>query len=252
MGGTRCQENSAVCRGTIPDMNAADVQKELQEMADPGRAKLLGRYFKTGKGEYGEGDIFIGLKVPEIRLVAKRYKDLPLGDVETLLVSPIHEFRLTALIILTYVFEKADEVKKKSIYDFYLSHTKYINNWDLVDLSSHEIIGGWLINHPKERGMLYRLAKSGDLWEKRIAMISCFAFLNNKEFKEILTIAEMLLHDKHDLIHKAVGWGLREVGKRDLKTEENFLLKHYKSMPRTMLRYAIEKFPEKKRKFYMT
>jgi 3-methyladenine DNA glycosylase AlkD len=227
------------------------VQADLQKLADKEKVGFLAHYFKTGKGEYGEGDVFIGLTVPQIRTVAKQYKDLSFSEIESLLQNKIHEYRLTALLILTYQFEKADEAKKKSIYDFYLAHTKYINNWDLVDLSSHEIVGGWLVTHLDEKKILLKLAKSKDLWEKRIAMISCFAFLRKNEFNEILTIAEMLLHDTHDLIHKAVGWGLREVGKRDLAAEETFLKKHYKTMPRTMLRYAIEKLPQSKRKFYL-
>lgn len=227
------------------------VQSDLQKLANKQRADLLARYFKTGKGEYGEGDVFIGLTVPEIRTIAKNYKNLTLPEVESLLKNKIHEYRLTALIILTYQFERAVEAKKKSIYDFYLSHTKYINNWDLVDLSSHEIVGGWLVEHPENREILYKLARSKNIWEKRIAMISCFAFLVNHEFTEILSIAEILLYDTHDLIHKAVGWGLREIGKRDLEAEEIFLKKHYKTMPRTMLRYAIERFSPGKKAFFM-
>lgn len=227
------------------------VQADLQKLADKKKAVLLGHYFKTGKGEYGDGDVFIGVVVPAQRSVAKKYRDLPFSEIETLLNNKIHEYRLTALLILTYQFAKADEVGKKSIYDFYLAHTKYINNWDLVDLSSHEIVGGWLLTHPKERTILFTLAKSKDIWEKRIAMISTFALLRNNEWSETLAIAEILLYDPHDLIHKAVGWGLREVGKRNQAAEETFLKKHYKQMPRTMLRYAIEKFPEPKRKFYL-
>lgn len=227
------------------------VQADLQKLADKERGELLQRFFKTGKGEYGEGDVFIGLTVPQIRIIAKQYRDLTFAEIETLLKNKIHEFRLTALLILTYQFAKADEGKKKSIYDFYLAHTKYINNWDLVDLSSHEIVGGYLLNKKSERTILFKLAKSKDLWEKRISMISTFEFLRNGEYHDTIAIAEILLHDPHDLIHKAVGWGLREVGKRDLAAEETFLKKHYKTMPRTMLRYAIEKFPEEKRKYYL-
>jgi len=223
----------------------------LQKLANPKKAQGLVRFFKTGKGEYGEGDVFIGLTVPQIRAIAKKYRDLPLKDVEELLHNRIHEYRLTALLILTYQFIKAEETKKKLIYDFYLSHTKYINNWDLVDLSSHEIIGGWLVTHPGNRTILVKLAKSKNLWEKRIAMISTFEFLRNNEWKDTLAIAEILLHDSHDLIHKAVGWGLRELGKRNPAAEETFLKQYYKTMPRTMLRYAIEKFPKNKYEQYL-
>jgi 3-methyladenine DNA glycosylase AlkD len=227
------------------------VQADLQKLSDKERAGHLQRFFKTGKGEYGEGDVFIGLTVPQMREVSKKHRDVSFPEIEKLLKNKIHEYRLTALIILTYQFARADEKKQKQVYDFYLAHTKYINNWDLVDLSSHEIVGGWLASRPKERKILYKLAKSKDLWEKRIAMISCFEFLRHNEFDDILEIAEILLHDTHDLIHKAVGWGLREVGKRDLAREEAFLAKHYKTMPRTMLRYAIEKFSEDKREKYL-
>lgn len=227
------------------------VQSDLQKLADKEKASFLQRFFKTGKGEYAEGDKFLGITVPKQREVAKKYKELPLSDVETLIHSPLHEYRLTGLLILCGKFAKADELMQKKIVDLYLANTKYINNWDLVDLSSHEIIGGWLFTHPKERSLLLALAKSKHLWERRIAMISTFEFLRHGEWKDTLAIGELLLHDDHDLIHKAVGWGLREVGKRNLSAEEEFLKKHYKTMPRTMLRYAIEKFPESKRKFYM-
>jgi 3-methyladenine DNA glycosylase AlkD len=224
---------------------------DLQYVSNKKKAIFLQRFFKTGKGEYAEGDKFLGITVPIQRQIAKKYRDLPLPEIESLLQRSIHEFRLTALLILTYQFSKADETKKKLIYNFYLSHTTYINNWDLVDLSSHEIIGGWLATHPRDRKILIKLAKSDNLWEKRIAMISTFEFLRYNQWNDTLAIAQILLYDKHDLIHKAVGWGLREVGKRNLKAEEEFLLKYYKTMPRTMLRYAIEKFPENKRKYYM-
>lgn len=232
-------------------MNSDDVAKELHKLADKEKAAFLLRFFKTGKGQYGEGDVFWGITVPAQRAVAKKYKDLPLTKTETLIQSSIHECRLTGLLILTRQFASAGEKTKKQIYDFYLSHTKHINNWDLVDLSSHEIVGGWLVSHPEERSILTKLAKSKNLWERRIAMISTFEFLRNNEWKETLAIAEVLFHDEHDLIHKAVGWGLREVGKRNPAAEEEFLNKHYKTMPRTMLRYAIEKFSKKKRKFYL-
>ncbi|MCX6791919.1 MAG: DNA alkylation repair protein [Candidatus Gottesmanbacteria bacterium] len=223
------------------------VQSDLQKLANKEKAKLLARYFKTGKGEYAEGDKFIGLTVPQVRAIAKIYRDLPLRDVEKLFHSTIHEFRLTALIILTEKFKRAEH--KKEIVDVYVKNTKYINNWDLVDLSSHEILGTFLLNKPRK--ILYTLAKSKNIWERRIAVISTFAFLRKHDVSDSLALAEILLHDTHDLIHKAVGWMLREAGKRDEKTLVDFLAKHYRVMPRTMLRYAIEKFPPAIREKYL-
>ncbi len=235
--------------------------EEFEQKKNPSKAKILSGFFKTGKGEYGEGDIFLGLTVPQQRELAKKYVDLSLVDIQKLVDSKIHEYRLTGLIILTYQYEKISkekidekerEKKKRIIFDFYLLNTKNINNWDLVDLSSHEIIGQYLLNKNKEeRKVLYKLVKSNHLWEKRIAMISTYAFIRNNDFKDTLAISEILLHDKHDLIHKAVGWMLREMGKRDEKTLKLFLDKHYKSMPRTALRYSLERLSEKDKKNYM-
>ena len=232
-------------------MTAKDVTNDLNLYNDKKKAKDLQRFFKTGEGEYGEGDIFIGVMVPNQRIVAKKYKELPLSDIQALLNSTIHEHRLTALLILTYKFIKANEETKKKIVDLYLSNTKNINNWDLIDLSSVEILGSYFLEHQKLKKILYQFAKSKNLWEKRIAIISTFTFIKNKQFEDSLKIAEILLNDKEDLIHKAVGWMLREIGKRNLQTEEQFLQEHYQTMPRTMLRYAIEKFPENKRQFYL-
>lgn len=220
------------------------IQSDLQKLADKQRAKLLQGYFKTGKGEYGEGDVFIGLTVPQVRAIAKKYKDLPLADVEELLHNKIHEYRLTALIILT------GKKLTKEIVDLYLRNTTYINNWDLVDLSSHAILGTYLLDKPRK--ILYTLAKSKNIWERRIAAISTFAFLRNKDFTDSLALAEILLHDEHDLIHKAVGWMLREVGKQDEKALVDYLSTRYKTMPRTMLRYAIEKFSPSRRTRYLS
>lgn len=223
---------------------------DFKKLSNPIQAKNLSRFFKTGKGEYGEGDIFLGIKVPEQReLVRKYYKDLKIKDAEELLRSKIHEHRLTALLILVAKYKKADQDGKKKVFDLYLKNTKFINNWDLVDLSSRDIIGNYLLD--KDKKILYKLAKSKDLWEKRISIISTFEFIRYHKFDDVLKIAEILLHDKHDLIHKAVGWMLREMGKRSQEIEEEFLEKHCKEMPRTMLRYAIEKFDEKKRKHFM-
>src|SRR3990167_2362985 len=200
------------------------------------------RFFKTAEGEYGYGDIFIGLTVPDLRRLAVKYKDMPFDEIYKLLRSEIHEERLIALLILVYNFQK-EEMLQRRIYEFYLKNTKFVNNWDLVDLSSDKIVGGYLIDKPKD--VLFRLAKSTNIWERRIAMISTYNFIKNDMFDDALSIAETLIEDKNDLIQKAVGWMLREVGNRDLKTEEKFLKKHYKIMGRTALRYAIEKFPEK-------
>jgi 3-methyladenine DNA glycosylase AlkD len=223
--------------------------EDLQNLADPEKAAILSRFFKTGKGQYGEGDVFLGIVVPKQRAVAKKYSALPLKDIRQFVVSKIHEHRLVALRILVSRYRKADGEGKAMIADFYLTHVKHINNWDLVDLSAPNILGDYLLNHDRE--VLYRLARSRNLWERRISIISTMAFIKKNDFDDTLLISEILLHDDHDLIHKAVGWMLREVGKRDLRTEEGFLKIHYRRMPRTMLRYAIERFDEKKRRFYM-
>ena len=222
--------------------------KEINSYANPKKAKLLQGFFKTGKGDYGEGDVFLGLVVPIQRKISEKY-DLSLEEIQILLNSRIHEQRLIALFILIRKFKQADEEQKKKIFNFYLKNTKNINNWDLVDLSAPNIVGSYLLD--KNRSVLYKLAKSKSLWEKRISMLSTFSFIKNKQFDDTIKIAEILLKDKHDLIHKAVGWGLREVGKRDIKILKSFLSNHYKVMPRTMLRYAIEKLPEKERKEYL-
>ncbi|MFA5099079.1 MAG: DNA alkylation repair protein [Candidatus Paceibacterota bacterium] len=234
--------------------NISNLRKQLKFKSDPKRAKLLQGFFKTGKGEYAEGDVFLGLTVPETRKIVGEYKDLSFKEIQELFKSKIHEERQIALMILVCKYEKASEAGKMEIFKFYLKNTKYINNWDLVDLYAPKIVGEYLYNCKQEnykRQTLNKLAKSKNLWEKRIAMLSTFYFINQKKFEDALKIAKILLNDEHDLIHKAVGWMLREVGKRDLAQEEKFLKKHYKVMPRTMLRYAIEKFPEKKRKMYL-
>jgi len=225
------------------------LQNDLNKLKNPVKQKVFLRFFKTGKGEYGEGDQFLGLTVPQQRAIAKKYQDLSFNALQKLLNNKIHEYRLVALLILVASFNKAGELDRKRIVDFYLKNTRNINNWDLVDLSSYHILGVYLLD--KDRSVLYKLARSKDLWEKRIAMISTFTFIKQNQFKDTLKLAKILLHDKHDLIHKAVGWMLREVGKRDQKLEEEFLQKYYKTMPRTMLRYAIEKFNPKKRQYFL-
>lgn len=228
-----------------------DLKKDLRSFVRPDKAKNLMRFFKTGKGEYGEGDEFLGLITEETRSVAKKYSSLSLPDISKLLASKIHEERSVAVRILWRQFKKADLKEKKEIYDFYFENISGINNWDLVDGSAPLIVGGFLYLSKSPRSILYELAKSNDLWKKRIGMMACFYFIREKDFSDALKIAEILVQDKHDLLHKAVGWMLREIGNRDVSAEETFLRKFYKKMPRTMLRYAIEKFSGEKRKKYL-
>jgi len=230
-------------------MNLAELQKVIKQKANIKQAEILQRFFKTGPGEYGEGDIFYGIKVPVQRTIANQFNHLPLNDLQVLLQSKIHEERLIALLILVGKFKHANEEVREKLFDFYLKNSKRINNWDLVDLSADKIVGAFLID--KDKSQLFKLAKSTNIWERRIAMISTFFFIKNGIFEVSFKIAELLLHDEQDLIQKAVGWMLREIGKRDLEPEEEFLKMHYKQMPRTMLRYAIEKFPETKRQAYL-
>ena len=230
-------------------MDVQNIQRKLKQLGSKEKAKILQRFFKTGPGEYGEGDAFIGIKVPELRKLAKEYDGITTPQVKRLLTSAIHEERLLSLFILVRKYEKGDDAEKKGIYDLYLNHTKYVNNWDLVDASAQHIVGAFLMNKKKEP--LYRLAKSTDFWERRISVLATFYFIKHDKFTETLKIAQILLTDREDLIHKAVGWMLREIGNRHLPAEEKFLKKHYKKMPRTMLRYAIEKFPESKRQKYL-
>ncbi|UCE96804.1 MAG: DNA alkylation repair protein [Candidatus Bathyarchaeota archaeon] len=226
------------------------IKRDLSQLRDANRAKKLAGFFKTGKGQYGEGDIFLGIPVPEQRKVAKKYIDLSLYDLQELLNSKIHEHRFTALVILISKYRKAKESGKEEIFSFYLKNIENINNWDLIDLSAPRIVGDYLVD--KDRSLLYKLAKSNSLWERRISVLSTFTFIDRNDFEDALNISELLLRDKHDLIHKAVGWALREIGKRDQNVEERFLVEYCLQMPRTMLRYAIERFDEKKRKFYLT
>jgi 3-methyladenine DNA glycosylase AlkD len=230
-------------------MKLKELRSEIKSKFEPVRAEHSKRFFKTGKGEYGEGDVFYGLSVPEIRTLAKKYSDLNLDEIQELLNSKIHEERLCALIIMVLRTKKANESARKELCEMYLRNYNNINNWDLVDLSAPNVVGKYLID--KDRKILFDFAKSNNLWKKRIAILSTFWFIHERDFEDSLKISEILLNDKHDLIHKAVGWGLREIGKRDLKVEEGFLKKHYKKMPRTMLRYAIEKFEEGKRLKYL-
>lgn len=242
------------------------IKKELRQKADPKKAKILLRFFKTGKGEYGEGDRFLGVVVPEQRRIARKYLDNELRSriwlrekrlLNSLLASPWHEERLTALLILVELYKRGDEKFKKQIFNFYLKNIKYVNNWDLVDLSAPNIVGDYLFNlfNKKEaHKFLLKLAKSKNLWTRRVAVLATFAFIKQEEFEQVLELAEFLLikqKDRHDLMHKALGWMLREVGKKDEKVLVNFLNKFGPQLPRTTLRYAIERFTEAKRSNYL-
>ena len=230
-------------------MSIEEIRARLKSLANPERAAFAARYFKTGPGQYGEGDVFLGLSAPELKSVAREYRHISLADALVLLTSELHDERALALLILVRAYEKGDEAKKQSIYDAYLAHTKFVNNWDLVDMSAHHIVGEQLLKRDKQP--LYELAKSPSLWDRRIAVISTFHFIRNRQFAATLKIARMLLADEEDLMHKAVGWMLREIGKRDVEAEERFLIQYYQRMPRTMLRYAIERFPEPRRQMFL-
>jgi 3-methyladenine DNA glycosylase AlkD len=230
-------------------MTLGQLRRELRHSADPERAAHSARFFKTGPGEYGEGDRFLGVKVPELRRLVRRFRGLPIPAVRTLLKSPIHEERLLALLILVLRFSGGDAGTRGQIVKLYLKHTRWVNSWDLVDGSAHRILGAYLAD--RDRAVLYELARSASLWERRIAIISTYFFVKRNQFADTLRISEMLLGDKEDLIHKATGWMLREVGKRDRAAEEEFLRQHYERLPRTALRYAIEHFPESARRRYL-
>jgi 3-methyladenine DNA glycosylase AlkD len=230
-------------------MIAKEISKRLREMANEKDARFLQGFFKTGAGQYGEGDIFLGIRVPVLRKLAKESKSLMPEDVLPLLRSPYHEERAFALIMLVNAFAKGDDGIQKQIYDLYLANTQHINNWDLVDISAPNIVGAFLLT--RDRKVIYQLAKSKSFWERRISMLATLYFIRRNQFADTLKIAEILLHDKQDLIHKAVGWMLREVGKRDTPFAEVFLKAYCKKMPRTMLRYAVERLPQTRRKMYM-
>jgi len=230
-------------------MSLEDIRKQLQKLGSKEKARVLQRFFKTGPGEYGEGDVFLGIRVPELRKLVRENQAIKMAEIKQLLRSSIHEERLLALLILVRKYLKGIKTEQKSIYELYLKNTQFVNNWDLVDASAEHIVGAFLKD--KNKNPLYHLAKSKNLWERRISIMSTFHFIKHSEFSETMKISKILLSDEGDLIHKAVGWMLREVGKRDLASEEEFLKEHHKAMPRTMLRYAIEKFPESKRKKYL-
>jgi len=230
-------------------MSAVRIKRLLRSFASKEKAALLMRFFKTGPGQYGEGDRFLGIMVPQTRQVVKEFRDAPLPAVMKLLRSPWHEERLCALLLLVNKFQRGDDALRKRIFGLYMRNTRHINNWDLVDLSAHKIVGPYLDGG--SRALLYRLVRSMNIWERRIAVIATFHYVARSEFRDSLALAEMLLDDDHDLMHKAVGWMLREVGKKDVAVLEGFLKRHHGRMPRTALRYAIERFPEAKRKRYL-
>jgi len=221
----------------------------LRKLGSKEKAQIAQRFFKTGPGEYGEGDVFVGVRAPELRGLAKEFQDLTPEEIRILLRSEIHEERALALLILVRNCTRGDQREQERIYKLYMRHLRFINNWDLVDVSAEHMVGAYLRERSKKP--LYALARSKNLWERRISILATFHYIKRNEFSETLKIAKMLLLDEEDLIHKAVGWMLREVGKRDLAAEERFLKTNYKKMPRTMLRYAIERFPEPKRQRYL-
>ena len=239
-----------ISRATRPvKMTGPEIRRRLMARAQPARIPVLKSFFKTGPGEYGEGDVFVGVSLPAMREVCRDCRGAGLDAIRTLLRSRIHEERLLALLLLVDAFKRGDEAAHRSIYEFYLSHTAFINNWDLVDSSAPSIVGAWL--HERSRAPLRRLAKSPSMWERRIAILATQNFIRQGDLKETFRIADMLLDDPQDLIHKAVGWMLREAGNRDGAAERRFLKTRYHHMPRTMLRYAIEKFAPAERKKYL-
>jgi 3-methyladenine DNA glycosylase AlkD len=227
----------------------SEIRTRLQAIANQETSQTFQSFFKTGPGQYGEGDVFIGIKIPPLRKLAAAFQDAPLKTVERLLKSKIHEERALALMILVRQFSRGDDRVRQRIYRFYLAHKQHINNWDLVDGSAPYIVGVFLWDRSREP--LYALAKSVSLWDRRIAVLSTFHFIRQNDFGDALKIAKLLVKDDHDLIHKAVGWMLREIGNRDREVEERFLKSQYSRMPRTMLRYAIERFPEARRRQYL-
>lgn len=238
-----------ISHSSMPEKSIDRIISEMKALADPVRAAHSQKFFRTGPGQYGAGDRFLGIRVPQVREVAARYRDLDLQDLHQLLSNPLHEIRLLALVILVTQFKKVDPAGQKAIYDFYMQNRRWINNWDLVDLSAPTIVGGWL--QTRSRSILHRLARSKTLWDRRISVLATFWFIRDGDFDDALFLAEILLDDNEDLMHKAVGWMLREIGKRERSVEEAFLKLHYKKMPRTMLRYAIEKFPGTLRQRYL-
>lgn len=231
-------------------MTLDEIHTHMQRLADPQLAQVLQRFFKTAPGEYGAGDVFLGIKVPPLRKLVRACRGkTTIADMAQLLQSPWHEERLLALLLLVQAFQRGAETERRRIYRLYLKNTSRINNWDLVDTSAEHIVGGYLLD--QDRKPLYKLAKSRSLWERRIAVLATFHYIKRGDHADTLALAALLLQDREDLMHKAVGWMLREVGKRDLPAEIGFLNEHCRTMPRTMLRYAIERFPEPQRRSYL-
>jgi 3-methyladenine DNA glycosylase AlkD len=232
-------------------MNAEFILQELLSVANPEKAAFLQRFFKTGKGQYAEGDVMLGIVVPLTRDIVKKCPKLPFNEIQMLIDSEYHEARLAGFLFLVKQFKKAKAAEQKEIFDFYLKNARKANNWDLVDVTCRDVIGLYLLDNEEGRGVLYQLAESDNLWEQRIAIVSTWMFIKHKQFDDTLAIAEKLLNHRHDLMHKAVGWMLREVGKKDREVLVDFLEKHYKKMPRTALRYAIEHFSPEERAYFM-
>ncbi len=226
-----------------------ELREQLRSLANPEEVEGKQRFFKSAEGEYGYGDQFLGIRVPVLRSLVKPYRGMEISEMELLLPSPFHEERLLALFLLADAFRRGNEPTKKAVFDLYLANTHHVNNWDLVDSSAHLIAGPYL--EPRDRTLLYELAQSQSLWERRIAMMATMHFIRKGNFADTFALARVLLNDREDLIHKVVGWMLREVGQRDREAEEEFLRAHYSAMPRTMLRYAIEKFPKERREAYL-
>ena len=231
-------------------MSARAIERRLRALGDRDRAEHHKRFFRTGPGQYGEGDRFLGVTVPGIRAVARELKDVGIDTLAGLLQSPWHEARLLALVLLVRAYKRGDAAAREAVYRLYLANTHRINSWDLVDVSAADIVGAHLLDG--DRALLDRLARSESLWERRVAIIATAHFIRRDQFDDTLRIAAVLVDDRHDLIHKAVGWMLREVGKRDRAAEERFLRRYASRMPRTMLRYAIERFPAPLRTRYLT
>lgn len=232
-------------------MGREEIENHLKTLGDEAYKERIQGYFKTGAGEYGEGDLFIGIRMPALRKEIRKLKDIPVNQMIELLQSVYHEVRMFALLLMVHRFKakKTSESEKQRIYELYLENSKYVNNWDLVDSSAHHIVGPWLKN--RDREVLYDLARSESIWERRIAVLTTFHYIDLGEYEESLRLAALLIHDREDLIHKAVGWMLRKIGNREREVEEEFLRHHYREMPRTMLRYAIEKFPKEVRNDYL-
>jgi len=234
-------------------MADSKVYDQLILLANEEKASVFLRFFKTGKGQYAEGDKFLGITVPQVRSIAKEnFRNLDLEEISKLIENPFHEIRLCALIMLTYKFQAADKIERKEIYKLYLKNKAYVNNWDLVDSSADKVLGEYLFENSEEIRILENLATSGNLWDRRISVLATFAFIKKNQFDEAIKISEILLNDKHDLMHKAVGWMLREIGKREISRLITFLDKYYRVMPRTMLRYSIEKLTVERKKHYMS